>query len=109
MVIKVVKVELREEDVETLDKRARDRGLSRLFILREIIENHLKGTEGTIAVPNADSIRAAVLEERVRVYEILIDELKAGKAHSDGIIAQLMSEQNRLLSSGKKHWWQFGK
>jgi predicted DNA-binding protein len=105
---RVVKVELREEDVDTLDKRARDRGLPRLFILREIIENHLKGTEGTSSAPNADTIRAAVLEERTRGYEALIEELKANKTHNEGIIQQLMAEQNRLITDGK-HWWQWWK
>jgi len=109
MVDKVVKVELREEDVEILEKLARERGVPRLFILREIIERYIAETRGLISAPSQDTIKAAVLEERARGYEALIEELKASKTQNEGIIQQLMSDQNRLITDGKKHWWNFGR
>jgi predicted DNA-binding protein len=105
---KVVKVELREDDIKTLDMQARERGVPRLYLLREIIERYLAGTGGTKEGLPEDLVRSnAVLEERCRGLETLVSELKTTKSYQEGLITQLMSEQNRLISDGRKPWYNF--
>lgn len=61
---RVVKVTLREEDIEALENEAEERGISRMALLRQVIEGHLSGTgEGTTAGPLQSPALTQALQE----------------------------------------------
>ncbi len=76
---KTVKVLLKEEDVETLDIQAKEKGKPRLYLLREIIERHLAGAPEPHTAPSPVSIEdpgrvltlTKALEDSQREREIL--------------------------------------
>ena len=120
---RVVKAELREEDIQVLDSQAKERGISRMHHIRQILEQYLAGP-GPVSPEYSEKVEVltkaleesqrtrellnlekAVLEERSRGLEALVSELKATKAHNEGIIQALMSEQGRMITDGKQGLW----
>lgn len=73
---KVVKVMLREEDVIRFDSLAKDKGIPRMYLLREVLEGYLSGPRpGTSQVPAEDPGRVEALgkalEDTQREREVL--------------------------------------
>lgn len=120
---KVIKTEMREEDIEVLDNEAKARGIPRTHHIRKILEQYI---EGPGPVPPEDSGRVdtltkalidsqrerevlqlekAVLEERSRGLDAVLAEMRTTKSYQEGLITQLMSEQNRMITDGKPGLW----
>jgi len=120
---RVVKTEMREEDIEVLDNEAKEKGIPRTHHIRKILEQYLAGP-GPVSPEDSGKVEVltkaletsqrtgevlqlekAVLEERARGLETVLTEMKATKSYQEGLITQLMSEQNRMITDGNPGLW----